>query len=118
MDEVWARIVLIAGVLAVAGGVALLRRRSSRRPVRDIEARGWSAGVYFFSSATCPTCDSAREKLDAQLGEAGYTEFSWERDSGRFRELAVDAVPSVAVVDESGKGRLYPGQPGRALARL
>lgn len=118
MDEIWARVGLVFGALAVAGAISFLQWRRTRRPVRTVEASDMAAGVYFFSSATCPTCERAREKLNARLGENGYTEFVWENDPGPFANLDVDAVPAVAVLDESGRGRLYPGQPDRALARL
>lgn len=117
MNEVWARAALVLGVLLVAGVISLLQRRQ-RRPMRDIEAIGLPAGVYFFSSASCSTCTGAREKLQARLGDSGFTEFAWEESPGRFADLDVDAVPAVAIVDEHGRGRLYPGQPERALAAL
>lgn len=117
MDEVWARAAIVLGVLLVAFGmIALLRRR--RRPIRAIEAPDLGAGIFFFSSVTCPTCARARAKLDAHLGESGYTEFAWESDADLFTKLNVDAVPAVAVLDQTGSGKLYPGQPDRALARL
>lgn len=51
----------------------------------------------------------------AALGETGFTEYVWEDDPGVFSELGIDAVPAVLVVGEDGRGRLYPGQPDRAL---
>ncbi|MGH3649714.1 MAG: hypothetical protein ACRDU9_03320, partial [Acidimicrobiia bacterium] len=57
----------------------------------------------------------ARRKLDAFLGEGGYREMAWEREPVRFDELGIDSVPAVLVVGEGGRGRLYPGQPDRAL---
>lgn len=86
--------------------------------MRQVEATGFEAGVYFFSSAGCPTCTAAREKLETGLGEAGFTEFVWEEQPEPFGVLDVDAVPAVAILDERGRGRLYPGQPERALRGL
>jgi hypothetical protein len=118
MDEVWVRVAVLVGVLAVAAGTAAGLRWRRRRPVRPIEVAGLRAGVYFFSSASCATCATARATLDARLGESGYTEFAWEDDASVFTSLEVDAVPAVVVLDEAGRGKLYAGQPDRVLARL
>lgn len=118
MSETWARVALVLGALAVAGLVVLFQRWRLRRPVREVESGTLSGGVYFFSSASCPTCAVARRKLEARLGASGYTEYAWEEEPGPFSDLGVDAVPAVAILDDDGRGRLYPGQPGRALARL
>lgn len=118
MSEVWIRVGAVLGALAVAGCVVLIQRWRVRGPVRDVESAGMSSGVYFFSSASCPTCTRAREKLDARLGDTGYTEFVWEEDPGPFQELDVDAVPCVVVLGDDGRGRLYPGQPDKALRSL
>lgn len=117
MDEVWIRAAVIAAVLVLVVGVALLRRRSLHSP-RSVRAESLGPGVYFFASATCQTCDRAREKLDHRLGEDGYTEFNWAENTDLFEELEVSAVPSVLVVAEGGAGRLYPGQPERALRAI
>jgi hypothetical protein len=79
--------------------------------VRNVSARGLAAGVYFFSSEACSTCDLARSKLDRRLGEDGYTEFSWEQHPEVFTEHRVDQVPAVLVVGEGGRARLHLGQP-------
>lgn len=118
MDEVWLRIGLILGALAVAASIALIQRRRARSPVRSVEARGFDPGVYFFSSSACPTCSQARKKLNAALGDKGYIELVWEEEPGVFDDLGVDAVPAVVVVREDGRGKLYPGQPERVLSLL
>lgn len=118
MDEIWVRLGLVVGVLAVAGCVILIQRARARRPIRTVEVAGKAPGVYFFSSSTCATCEQARDKLDARLGTNGYTEYAWEDDPGPFGDFDVDAVPAVVILEEGGRGRLYPGQPDRALSRL
>ena len=118
MDEVWARVGLVIGALAVAACVTLIQRWRTRRPIRTVEVTGTAPGVYFFSSSTCPTCEQAREKLDARLGEEGYTEHAWENDPGPFSDFDIEAVPTVVILEEGGRGRLYPGQPDKALSRL
>lgn len=118
MDEFWARVGLVVGALAVAAGVSLIQRWRTRRPIRAVEVADADPGVYFFSSSTCATCERAREKLDARLGEHGYTEYAWESEPGPFGDFDVDAVPAVVILEEGGRGRLYPGQPDKALSRL
>ena len=114
----WARIGLVGAALAVAGAIALIQRRRALSPVRAVETPGLAPGVYFFSSASCPTCRRARETLDASIGDSGYDELVWEEQPLAFRDIGVDAVPAVLIVGEGGRGRLYPGQPERALADL
>lgn len=118
MDEIWARVGLVAGALAVAGSVILIQRWRARRPIRTVEVADAAPGIYFFSSSTCPTCEQARARLDARLGNDGYTEYAWEDDPGPFGDFDVDAVPAVVILEEGGRGRLYPGQPDKAISRL
>lgn len=118
MDEIWARVGLVAAALAVAGSIAVWQRGWGRARMRDVSVVTLEPGTYYFSSASCPTCAVAREKLDQTLGDRGYVEFSWEEDPGVFAEVGVDAVPAVLIVNRAGRGRLYPGQPERALAEL
>jgi hypothetical protein len=115
MDEVWLRVVLVSAAFLIAGGIALAKRR--HRPVMTIRSLDLEGGVYLFTSEGCDTCATARAKLADSLGD-GFTEFIWEREPEHFGSLAIEAVPSVLVVDESGHGRLYPGQPNRALRSL
>lgn len=115
MDDVWVRIGLVAGALLIVGVTTFALRRRAAGPPRSLAATGLAAGTYLFSSNGCPTCESARVKLVGRVGEAGFKEIVWERDAGLFSELGVDAVPAVLVVDHDGSGKLYPGQPGRAL---
>lgn len=116
MNDVWLRLGLIVVVLAAAGAIVLLQRRRTQRAVRSVDTGALEPGVYFFSAESCPTCARAREKLDDALGVSGYREVVWERNQKPFEELGIDAVPSVLVVDRVGRGRVYAGQPDRALA--
>jgi hypothetical protein len=118
MGDVWLRTLLIVAALALAGiGVAWQRRRA-RRPVAEVSSAGLAAGVYLFTSTSCVTCDRARATISARLGDSGYTEMRWEQEPDLFGEIGVDAVPAVLVVTPAGSGRLYPGQPERALRSL
>ena len=118
MSELWVRIGLVAAALAMAAAIALIQRRRAVAPVRAVETGGLATGVYFFSSASCPSCRRAREKLDASIGASRYEELVWEEQPVAFADFGVDAVPAVLIVGEGGRGRLYPGQPERALADL
>lgn len=115
MSEVWLRIGLIAGVLALAALVTvILRSRMTGRP-KVLEATGLEPGIYLFTSAACPDCSSARSTLIEELGEAGFVELSWEQEPGVFHRLDVDAVPATALVADDGSGTLWPGRPEPAL---
>lgn len=116
MDEIWARIGLVLGALAIAGIVVAVQRRRSRIPEREIVAPQLDPGLHFFSSRACSTCEGARERIVAAVGETGFSEHVWEEDPEVFSELGIDAVPASLVVREGGRGRLYPGNPERALA--
>ena len=118
MDEVWARLGLIAGALLVALVVTLVLRARARGAPQRLESTGLEAGIYYFSSASCPDCRSVRRKLTEALGESGFLEFNWEQQPGVFHDLSVDAVPATLVVNTDGSGTLYPGQPDRALATV
>jgi hypothetical protein len=115
MNELWLRVALVAGALAIAAVIALITRRRASKEVRTVRAESLGAGVYFFSAATCDTCERARVSLDSKLGAGGYTELAWERHPDVFAEHGVDQVPAVMVVDDSGRGRVYLGQPDLAV---
>jgi len=117
MDELWIRLGLIVGALMVALAVTVILRARGAGSPRRLESTGLVAGVYFFSSATCPDCRPARKMLAAQLGD-GFVEMNWEREPGMFNQLEVIAVPATLIVEPDGSGTLFPGQPDKALGRL
>lgn len=116
MDDLWTRIGLVVTFLAFAGLIVLIRRGRLRIRDRDVEAPGLDPGLYLFSSITCSTCETAREKLIARTGDEGFDEYVWERDPEIFAALGIEAVPAVVVMREEGRGRLYPGSVEKALA--
>lgn len=116
MDEVWARVGLLLAAGAVAGVIVLLQRMRLRAPQREVEMHHLEPGLYLFSSATCSSCEAARARLVAELGSAGFEEFLWERDPAIFTDLEIERVPSVLVLREGGRGRVYAGHVERALA--
>lgn len=118
MDDVWLRLGLIAGALAVAAlATVVLRSRLKGRP-RVLEATGLEAGIYLFTSATCPDCSSVRRTLIDEMGESGFVELSWEQEPGEFHRLGIDAVPATVVVARDGSATLWPGRADEALRAL
>lgn len=118
MDEVWARVALVAGALAVSGLVVWWQRRRGGHAIRHVPTSDLPEGVYFFSSTACPSCKSARESIVIKLGDDGFTEFVWQEDGGLFDELEILAVPALLVVSADGSGRLFSGQPDLALRSI
>jgi len=118
MDEVLARVGLILGAIAVAAAVTASIRWRERKVPRRIDDPGLAPGVYLFTSAACPDCVPARERLTEALGEAGFVEVAWEEQPEVFQRVGAAGVPSTLVVDDSGRGRLWPGQPDAVLKRL
>lgn len=118
MSEVWLRVGLIAGALAVAAlATVILRSRITGRP-KILEATGLGPGIYLFTSAACPDCSSARRTLIDGLGEDGFVELRWEQEPGMFHQLSIAAVPATVIVADDGSGTLWPGHPEPALNSL
>lgn len=111
MDELWARVAIIAAALLAAALVVALRRRSSLKAPRRLAATRLPAGVYLFTSADCDDCRTARAKLSERLGETTYNEIAWEDSPEVFNGLGVDVVPATMVVSADGSGQLWRGQP-------
>ncbi len=115
MDEIWVRLALLIGVVAVSLAVAWFLRRRSRGPVRRLSTATLAPGIHFFSSATCATCDGARQELAGAVGPAGFTEHEWSTSQALFAELSIDAVPAALVVEKGGQATLYSGDVAPAL---
>ena len=118
MDELWARIGLIVGALAVAYLLTLVIRVRAGGSPRSVDETGLRQGVYLFSSSACPACKAVRQQLSEVLGEDGFLELSWEESPGVFHDLGIAAVPATLVVAEDGSGTIFPGEPGAALAAV
>ena len=111
MDDVWSRVAVVVGTLAIAGAVSLLLRHRARRPERRLGEVDLGAGVYFFSSSTCDTCHAAREALSRMIPPGTFTEFAWEESPSMFETLGVDVVPATLVVASDGSAVLHTGVP-------
>lgn len=114
MNDVWLRAALVAGALVIAGLIALISRRRANARVHTVLGTNLDPGIYFFSSATCATCEQARAILDSQLGPKGYEELAWENHPEVFTEHRVEKVPAVMIVDDAGRGRIRFGVPDGA----
>lgn len=117
MNEIWVRLALIVGALGVALVVTLILRSRATGSPRQLESTGLIAGVYLFTSSSCPDCRPAYRKLTERLGEE-FVEMNWEREPGVFHDVGVVAVPATLIVDADGSGTLFPGQPDKALTQL
>ena len=75
-------------------------------------------GVYLFGSATCLSCQPARDRLRRSVGDR-LIEVGWEGHQKQFEELSIDEIPTTVIVDSRGQARAYPGTPpdARVLER-
>lgn len=119
MNEVVDRLFWIVGAVGVAiAAILIMRKESGRlRPVR-IDQSTLGSGIYLFTSATCPDCETARSLLSGAIGSTGFAELRWESDPGVFNDVGVSAVPATLIVAESGESNLYPGRPDKAVESL
>lgn len=116
MSDLSLRLVVVGGLIAVVFLVVLyLRRRDLAESIRMGNV-GFDPGIYLFTSATCATCEKARQQLERRLGQAGFVEYTWEQHSETFATLGIDRVPCTLVVDEGGRGVLWRGQPDRMIS--
>ena len=115
MDELWLRLGLIAGALAIAAIATLTLRFRNRGGPVDLEVTGLGPGVYLFTSTACPQCGSARRALSDSLGEDGFAELRWEELPGVFHDLGIEGVPATLVVRADGSGTVWSGKPDPAL---
>lgn len=117
MEELATRLLVAAGVFAVAAGWALVLRRGRavrRRPFRPTNLR---PGLHLFSSVACPSCARARSVLE-KSGHS-FVEHTYESEDRILRVNDIDRVPTVAwVSDSDSEGWIAQGVPGaRTLAR-
>ncbi len=117
MSEVWLRLAIVAGAVALSLLVMfVIRRRPGSSNAGD--GRGLDPGIYLFTSSTCSDCEGARARLADILGGAGYVEIRWEDQPGLFTRLDIGAVPCTVVVGDDGSASVHPGMPDRAVRGL
>ena len=115
MSDVWIRLLLVTGALALAVTIAYLMRRANRPKTRVFEQTGLYEGLYLFTSRGCPTCASARARLEDAFGPGTFEEMIWEDDPAVFAFIGVTEVPAILRVGPTGEGTYYPGRPREAL---
>lgn len=107
------RLVIVGALVVLVVVVsALARLRPLIRP-RLIDAVDVEPGTYFLTSDGCESCGRAREKLERH--GIAYEEAEWQTRPELFDSLGVDAVPSLVVVDGSGRAHWWRGGVPRRL---
>jgi hypothetical protein len=116
MSDIEVRLVAVIGAVAIGFAVSLvLRGRPARRAPTKLNQTRLGAGVYLFTSASCPDCGAVRDVLSERFGPTGFIELSWESDPQVFDELGIDAVPATLIVTANDGSTLYPGAPSKTL---
>ena len=122
MDSLALRILLLAGVLAVAAGLAWWARQTrSHHPPVDVGGLGLPAGIVVFTSTDCPRCKDVL--AIARSVEAPLREITYELEADLQRRAGVVGVPLTVVLDKSGEvvaqlpGRVRQQSLRRALQR-
>jgi hypothetical protein len=119
MSETWARLAWVLGAVVVAtAAILILRFRARGHPPVMIQQAILGAGVYLFSSASCPDCEAARRLLVEAIGPSSFVELSWESHPETFSDIGIGAVPATLIVTDAGSSTIYPGRPDRALEAL
>jgi len=98
-DEV-ARLLLVIGVLAIAGLVAFVIKRLRRppHPTLVVQADGDRPGVVLFTSLDCTTCKGTITILRSK--DVAFREITHELEPQRFEAWRVLAVPLTVVLDD------------------
>jgi len=117
MDDVWLRLAIVVGVVAISLIIVIVMRRPPAAS-DDVDSGGLDPGTYLFTSSTCADCVGARALLEDTLGSGGYIEIEWENEPGLFAQLGIDAVPCTVVVGDDGAASVQPVMPDQALRGL
>lgn len=115
MSDLTLRLVVVGGVLALVVVAVLFLRRRDRAPSRPLGVVSLVPGIYLFTSASCTSCHTARERLMKHYGREGFIEYTWEAERGIFETLSIDKVPCSVVVDDARRATLWTGQPDRMI---
>jgi hypothetical protein len=114
VDNTVVRVIVIVAVLAVAGAVALVSRRSrSHHPPISVAGLDFRPGVVVFTSTDCPRC---REVLDViKTVDVPVREVTYELEGELQRRAGVIGVPLTVVISHSGE--VTAQLPGRISRR-
>ena len=113
-DLLW-RLAMIAGVVAVASGVAWQRRRTTAAPTQphgalpsqlsraDFHAADTPWLVVAFTSATCDTCALVAQKVAVLASrEVAVQEVEYSKNRTLHDRYRVEAVPTLVIADSRG----------------
>jgi thiol-disulfide isomerase/thioredoxin len=102
MTEEAARLLLVIGVLALAGLVAWLigMVRKPPHPELIVQEEGDRPGVVLFTSLECTTCRTTIAMLRTR--GVPFREITHELEPQRFESWRVLAIPLTVVLDDEG----------------
>lgn len=119
MTDLAVRILVVAGVVLIALGIAFVLRKVQPpvHPTIDVSGLGLPAGIVLFTSTDCTTCGAARDVLRRE--GAYFREVTWELEGRLLEKAGVEAVPLLIVLDDQGQTvAQVAGVPrGRSLRR-
>ena len=123
MDDAAVRLILAGGIavaaLLLAGAGHLHRRKRGRAAAAiPLDLTGIDGRVLLFSDVACPTCDTARARLET--AGAPFREIGYHLDPEAHRRAGVTAVPLIVVRNAAGGevGRIGGRPVRRTLERL
>lgn len=123
MDDWVLRLVVVAGVTAVALGISFATRAMQRPSHRriDLAATDLPNGFVVFTSSDCANCAAARQAL--QDAGVPFREVTWELEARVFEVAGVESVPLVVARRDDGSwvgqivGVPRPGRLRRLVAQ-
>lgn len=123
MDDLAARVLIVAGVVAIAVVATLLARRfgSPHHVPVDLTGLGLPSGIVIFTSTTCANCKEALARVRGT--GAPVREVTHEIEEAKFEAAGVSGVPLTVIVDDDGRvvdqiaGVPRPGRLQRSLRR-
>ncbi|HKX74649.1 MAG TPA: hypothetical protein VJR05_04590 [Acidimicrobiia bacterium] len=107
-------LILAGGALVVA--FAWWWNRRGQVTTRRVHRPDLAPGVYLFTSETCGTCQSTRQRVREVFGEA-VTEVRFEEDPPGFGTYRVARVPTLIIVGPDHQAVILEGVPGGRLLR-
>ncbi len=110
-------IVVLGLALVVVLAVRLISRwQKPPHPPIDLDGIGERPGVVVFTSTDCTTCCEAMRVVGG--ASSSLREVTWELEPQLFDRYHVEAVPLIAVLDDSGRSLFFgTGVPDAARLR-